>query len=358
MWSERITMGAAEGEARGGPGALQASLTALASGALGPYGLLVRDDGVPAEAASRVRAMAGSGTVAVRELVIPGGERGKTWPMISSIYDTALEAGVARDGWFLAVGGGAVSDAVGFAAATYLRGIRWAVVPTTLLGQVDAAIGGKTAIDLPQGKNLVGAFHLPVWVAIDNALLTSLPPREWRSGFGEVLKCALLMGGSMWTRVQETRPGWEDPGGMADLAEAAARYKCRVVVRDPFEKGERVHLNLGHTVGHAWEQVTAYSGPRHGEAVGVGLVAALRLSERHLGLDPEVRGTVVELLRRWGMPVSLPAGAGSRLLPVLGRDKKVRGGRLRWVLLEAIGTPAVELLPPELVEETLYELEA
>lgn len=358
MWDERIAMGGVEGRVLGGSGAFGEALEAVRRGDLGPRGLLVRDAGLPDEVFRGVTEALQDGPAKVRVLTVPGGEESKTWPVIFSIYDAALAAGVARDGWFLAVGGGALSDAVGFSAATYLRGIRWAVVPTTLLAQVDAAIGGKTAIDLPQGKNLVGAFHLPKWVAIDNAFLASLPVREWRSGFGEVLKCGLLAGDPLWTRVRTARPGWNDPGAMAELSEAAARLKCQVVNRDPFEAGERVTLNLGHTVGHAFEQVTSYAGPRHGEAVGVGCLAALRISERLLGLRPDVREEVAGILETWGMPRTLPVGSVPGILAALGRDKKVRDGRLRWVLLRAVGEPEVAPVPARLVEETLAELQA
>ncbi len=357
MWSEELTMGGTIGRIVGGAGALAAELAKLAGGDLGPVGLLIGDAGVPPELMACVRRTLAGGAVHVKELVIPGGEAGKSWPVISSIYDAALDAGVTRDGWFLAVGGGALSDAAGFAAATFLRGIRWAVVPTTLLAQVDAALGGKTAIDLPQGKNLVGAFHLPSWVAIDPCVLESLPRREWRSGFGEVLKCGLLIGGPVWQRVQEVRPGWEAPAEMSELAEASARHKCQVVARDPYEVGERVTLNLGHTIGHAWEQASRYSGPRHGEAVGVGLLAALRLSERVLRLDPAVRTSVMEVLRRWEMPVRLPAAAHDGILRALARDKKMRDGVLHWVLLRAPGDPVAMSVGIDLVEETLRELE-
>ena len=358
MWSEDLRMGARMGQVVGGPGALEAQLAKLAGGDLGPVGLIVRDVGVPEAVMAGVRAILAGGTVDVQEATVAGGEAAKSWPVIFSIYDAALGAGVARDGWFLAIGGGAVLDAAGFAAATFLRGIAWAAMPTTLLAQVDAAIGGKTAIDLPQGKNLVGAFHLPAWVALDPQVLESLPRREWRSGFGEVLKCGLLMGGRTWERVQEIPPGWEAPAEMVELAEASARHKCRVVAQDPYEAGERISLNLGHTVGHAWEQVSGYAGPRHGEAVGVGLLAALRLSEQVVHLDPAVRAAVHQALGRWGMPTRLPRDSHDGILRALARDKKLRAGALRWVLLRAPGDPVAMPVSMDIVEDALIGLEA
>jgi 3-dehydroquinate synthetase len=278
--------------------------------------------------------------------------------VVSSIYNAALAAGVARDGWMLAVGGGALSDAVGFAAATYLRGVPWAVLPTTLLAQVDAALGGKTAIDLPQGKNLVGAFHLPRAVLIDPLWLATLPEREWRSGFGEVLKAGLLTGGELWQAVETAPPGFLDPEPVTVLVEAAARMKLRVVREDPREAGARAYLNLGHTLGHAWEAWAGFSRVSHGEAVGVGLLGALWLSERVLGLAPGVREATFRVLERWHMPVGIPGVPAGELLAILAHDKKRQDKILRWVLLEQPGVPCLRPVPEELVMEMLAALGA
>jgi len=204
---------------------------------------------------------------------VPAGETAKTLPVVERLW---RELRVPRNSTIVALGGGCVTDTAGFAAATYLRGVDWAPVPTTLVGQVDAAIGGKTAIDLPEGKNLVGAFHWPARVVIDPALLETLPERERREGMSEVVKTGLLAG----------EPLWELPG--PELVRRCAAFKSAVCLRDPDDKGERHILNLGHTFAHALEAAAAYEGVTHGAAVALGLLAALRLSGHPTGVVEEV----------------------------------------------------------------------
>jgi 3-dehydroquinate synthetase len=222
-----------------------------------------------------------------------------------------------------------VTDAAGFAAATYLRGIAWTAVPTTLVGQVDAAIGGKTAVDLPEGKNLVGAFHYPDAVVIDPALLATLPEEERRNGMAEVVKTGLLAGRLVWGLPQD------------EMIRACAAFKAGVCLADPFErKGRREILNLGHTFGHALEAASDYRLP-HGEAVALGLTAALRLSgvDQPDVLDPE--------------PVRVDRG---RAWAALQRDKKAREGKIRLVLLEELGEPVVREAEADEVRAALDEL--
>jgi 3-dehydroquinate synthetase len=355
VWVEHLEAPGQRGDVLGGEGALAALADRLARHELGREGLAVVDEAVGPRALAW---MAERDGLCVSRLLVTGGERLKDWTMISSIYESALRAGVARDGWLLAVGGGALSDAVGFAAATYLRGIPWAAVPTTLLAQVDAAIGGKTGINLPAGKNLVGAFHLPRIVGLDPRWTQTLPPREWRAGLGELLKTALLMGVAEWNTLEAAPRPWEgSPAPMLAWAEQAARFKCQLVARDPHEQGDRILLNLGHTVGHAVEQVADYRGPSHGEAVGLGLLAALRLSEELLGLDAVWRMRLRRVLERWGMPVRLPPRSAAALVAALARDKKRRGGEVRWVLLRHPGEAVVRPVPGALVATALAELE-
>jgi shikimate kinase/3-dehydroquinate synthase len=265
--------------------------------------------------------------VAVYEL--PPGEEAKTLGSISQLW-RYLRA--ERNGVIVAFGGGCTTDAAGFAAATYLRGIRWIAAPTTLVGQVDAAIGGKTAVNLPEGKNLVGAFHWPEWTLIDPALLGTLPERERRAGMAEVVKTGLLAG----------EPLWELPD--AELVRRCAAYKAAVCLRDPYERGERAILNLGHTFAHALEAAGGYE-VTHGEAVALGLVAALRLS----GLDTApVEETLAPQPVRVDRDVAWDA---------LARDKKSRDGRPRLVLLEAPGKPVTGVeLPENQVRAALNEL--
>jgi shikimate kinase/3-dehydroquinate synthase len=240
------------------------------------------------------------------------GEEAKSLGAVERIW---RELRLERNGTIVAFGGGCTTDAAGFAAAAYMRGIRWVAVPTTLVGQVDAAIGGKTAVNLPEGKNLVGAFHWPERTVIDPALLATLPEAERRAGMAEVVKTGLLAG----------EPFWELPD--ADLVRRCAAYKSAVCLRDPHERGERAVLNLGHTFAHALEAAGGYSRVSHGEAVALGLLAALRLS----GLDT---APVEEALAPQPVRVSRDAAWAA-----LARDKKVRDGKPRLVLLEAPGKP-------------------
>jgi len=249
-----------------------------------------------------------------------GGEEAKSLGAVERLW---RELRIGRDGTIVAFGGGCTTDAAGFAAATYLRGVPWVAVPTTLVGQVDAAIGGKTAVNLPEGKNLVGAFHWPERTAIDPALLGTLPESERRGGMAEVVKTGLLAG----------EPLWELPDD--ELVRRCAAYKAAVCLRDPYERGERAVLNLGHTFAHALEAAGGYSGPSHGEAVALGLLAALRLS----GVDT---APVEQVLSPQPVRVDRDAAWAA-----LARDKKSVNGRPRLVLLEAPGKPVTDVELPE-----------
>jgi shikimate kinase / 3-dehydroquinate synthase len=251
---------------------------------------------------------------------LPSGEEAKSLDAVDRIW---RELRLGRDGTIVAFGGGCTTDAAGFAAATYLRGVPWVAVPTTLVGQVDAAIGGKTAVNLPEGKNLVGAFHWPSQTVIDPALLETLPERERRAGMAEVVKTGLLAG----------EPLWELP--LPELVRRCAAYKAAVCLRDPYEQGERATLNLGHTFAHALESAAGYEGLGHGEAVALGLLAALRLS----GLETSA---VEEVLAPQPVRVNREAAWAA-----LARDKKARNGKPRLVLLEALGEPVTGVELPE-----------
>ena len=242
---------------------------------------------------------------------LPSGEPAKSLDAVAPLWD---ELGVRRDGRIVALGGGTTLDAAGFAAATYLRGVDWVAVPTTLVAQVDAAIGGKTGIDLAKGKNLVGAFHLPSRVVIDPAVLATLPEPERRQGLAEVVKTGLLA----------DRPLWELPE--EEMVRACAAFKCAIVLSDPLERGRRAILNLGHTFAHALEAASGYS-VAHGDAVALGLLAALRLSGQPTDVVEEVLAP---------RPVRVDRDAA---WAALGRDKKGRAGRPRLVLLRSPGDP-------------------
>jgi 3-dehydroquinate synthetase/shikimate kinase len=270
---------------------------------------------------------------------VPSGEGAKTLAVCERLWD---ELRVDRGAILAALGGGTTTDAAGFAAACYLRGIAWVPVPTTLVGQVDAAIGGKTAINLERGKNLVGAFHEPVLVAVDPLVLDTLPAEQIREGTAEVVKTGLLAGRELW-RLPRT-----------EIVRACAAFKAAVCLADPTERGRRAILNLGHTFAHALEAAGGYAGPTHGEAVALGLRAALGLSIRHLGLDPAVLEEVEEVLPAEPARVDLETAWNA-----MAYDKKARGGRPRLVLLRAPGEPTFGIeLPDEEIREALAGLVA
>jgi shikimate kinase / 3-dehydroquinate synthase len=232
------------------------------------------------------------------------------------------ELGISRDGTIVGYGGGTTTDLAGFVAATYMRGVRWVSAPTTLVGQVDAGIGGKTAVDLREGKNLAGAFHYPDEVVIDPQLIATLPAEERQAGMAEVVKTGLLAGLETWELPED------------QMIRACAAYKSAVCLADPYEQNRRAILNLGHTFAHALEAASLYT-VRHGDAVALGLLAALRLS----GLPTDVVETVLD-----PRPVSVDR---ERAWDALKRDKKTRDGRIRLVLLEAPGKPVWGLERPE-----------
>ena len=279
------------------------------------------------------------------------GESAKTMAEAERVLRELSRAGMTRDDLLLALGGGVVGDLAGFCAATYQRGVPFVQVPTSLVAQVDSAYGGKTGVDLPEGKNYAGAYHLPVAVIADTSTLASLPREELVAGFVEVVKTGLLAGGDLWERVRSIES--LDPGGLDDVVFDCALYKCEVVAADERDAGLRAALNLGHTVGHAIEAASGYRRYRHGEAVGLGLLAALRLSEA-----PALRDEVEEILARHGLPTSLAAEVGvEKVLDALQRDKKRTSAGVGFVLLSEPGEPRVgQLLDPARVREAVEEL--
>jgi len=267
---------------------------------------------------------------------VPAGERGKQLRIAAQLWASLASSHVGRDGGIIALGGGSVGDVAGFVAATYLRGVRLAQVPTTLLGMADASIGGKTAVDIAAGKNLVGAFHSPDAVFADLAVLATLPPRQLSSGLAEVTKCAFLADresvAQLARSLESVRAG--DLGAILAALTLAAEVKGGIVSQDPREAGLRELLNFGHTMGHAYEAASAYR-VTHGEAVAVGMVYATALAERLALTAPTVRPELEDLLGRAALPTRarLPKGVWSFVL----QDKKARGGKLRWILPRRIG---------------------
>jgi len=270
-------------------------------------------------------------------LQVPEGEKAKSVATAQRLWNEMLAAGGKRDSRLLALGGGSVGDLGGFVAGCFLRGIPFVQLPTTLLAQVDASIGGKTGVDLPGGKNTVGLFHHPFQVVAETAMLTTLPREELRSGLVEVVKMALLLDPSLLERTEADLPELlaGDPEALGPVVAGAAAAKIGVVERDPVEKGERKLLNFGHTLGHALEAALGYASLRHGEAVAYGILFALRLAVRR-GLDPAVARRMAELLARFDLP-PLPPLDAAVLLDPMRRDKKARESGLAWVLPVALG---------------------
>jgi len=266
----------------------------------------------------------------------------KTLDTWRSILDRFVDEGLDRDAVVVAFGGGVVLDMAGFAAATYLRGVSWIACPSTLLAQVDAAHGGKTGVDHPAAKNLIGAFHLPEEVVVDAALLATLPDREVRGGLAEVIKHGVIAAPNLLERA-----GRDDP---AEFVEEAAQVKLDIVARDPKEQGVRRKLNLGHTLGHAIEQASGYR-LHHGEAVALGLRAACFIAERHCGF--EETSAVTEALDRCGLPARTDV-AEEAVFEALRHDKKRKGTRLRWALPATLGDVQIhDDVPDELVHAAL-----
>jgi shikimate kinase/3-dehydroquinate synthase len=264
-----------------------------------------------------------------RVTIMPG-EQSKTIAHAEIVWTELARAGMTRADVVVALGGGVVGDLAGFCAATYQRGVRVVQVPTTLVAQVDSALGGKTGVDLPEAKNYVGAYHQPQAVIADTDTLATLPEEEVAAGYAEVVKTALIAGGELWERV---RAGAEPSSG--EVVTACAHTKLRIVARDERDGGARQALNLGHTVGHAIEAVTGYASYRHGEAVALGLLAALRLSD-----SGDLRAEVADLLRSRGLPTQLRDVDPDAVVMATARDKKRMGeGPVPFVLLSEPGDP-------------------
>jgi shikimate kinase/3-dehydroquinate synthase len=295
--------------------------------------IVVSDETVAALHGAGVPDVAGS-------IEIPPGEEHKNLETAERVWHALVAQGVTRADHLVALGGGVVGDLAGFCAATYQRGIAVVQVPTTLVAQVDSAYGGKTGVDLPEAKNYVGAYHQPLAVLTDPALLQTLPPAELAAGYAEVVKTALIAGGALWDRVARGE-AIDD-----DTIAACARTKLRVVAADERDSGGRQVLNLGHTVGHAIETATGYARYRHGEAVALGLLAALRLS----GQDA-LREVVGELLSNVGLPTRLDGVEPEAVVAATARDKKRTEESVPFVLVEAPGRVSVghAIGAPELV---------
>jgi 3-dehydroquinate synthase len=272
-------------------------------------------------------------------ITLPDGEQHKDWKTLNRIFDALLEHRCERGTTLIALGGGVIGDLTGFAAAAYMRGVPFVQVPTTLLAQVDSAVGGKTAINHPLGKNMIGAFYQPRTVIADTDTLATLPPRELAAGLAEVIKYGFIRDPAFleWLERNMTRLVKREPESLAYAIERSCAIKAEIVGLDEREDGVRALLNLGHTFGHAIEAGTGYGTWLHGEAVGAGMLLAAKLSQK-LGFvsDSDVR-RVEAILRSAGLPVQAPDLGLERYLELMGHDKKVDAGRIRFVLLKRLG---------------------
>ncbi len=300
----------------------------------------------------------------VSHCLLPAGERYKTPNTLQKIYDAALAQRLERSSTMVALGGGVIGDMTGFAAATWLRGISVVQVPTSLLAMVDAAIGGKTGVNHPQGKNLIGAFHQPRLVLIDPQVLKTLPHREFRAGMAEVIKYGVIWDAELFAdleaakRLDQLRYFSEDL--LAEILTRSAQAKAHVVSKDERESGLREILNYGHTIGHAVESLTGYKVVNHGEAVGIGMVAAGKIAVA-LGL-----WTVAEcdrqlaLIEKTGLPTQLPSGMDlDAIVAALQTDKKVKAGQVRFVLPTQIGVVQVtDQVPTSVIHQVLQQMDS
>ncbi len=301
-------------------------------------------------------ALEAAGAACVR-IVVPDGEDYKDWATLNTVFDALLEHRCDRQTALVALGGGVIGDLAGFAAATYQRGVPFVQVPTTLLAQVDSSVGGKTAINHPRGKNMIGAFHQPLAVLADMDTLATLPDRELRAGLAEVIKHGAIRDAGLfgWLETNIERLLARDPEALAHGVRRSVEIKAEVVAADERElAGERALLNFGHTFGHAIEAGVGYGRWLHGEAVGAGMAMAADLSARLGLLDGASVERLRRLLERAGLPVAGPRLDADRYVELMARDKKTRAGRASFILLERLGAAVIRRdVAPEVVRATL-----
>ena len=291
----------------------------------------------------------------VEQLALPDGEAHKTWETLQQIFDTLLARGADRKTVLYALGGGVVGDMTGFAAACYMRGVPFVQVPTTLLAQVDSSVGGKTAINHPLGKNMIGAFYQPQLVLCDLDTLGTLPERELSAGLAEVIKYGPIydLGFLDWIEAHLPALRARDPQALAHAVRRSCEIKAEVVGQDERESGLRAILNFGHTFGHAIEAGLGYGEWLHGEAVGCGMVMALHLSCELGGVEPAFVDRCTRLIEAAGLPVTGPALGADRYLALMRLDKKSEAGEIRFVVIDPPGRAAMRPAPDEVVRRVI-----
>ena len=298
------------------------------------------------------RAMTGVSTSVVS---LPDGEQHKQWPSVSQVLDAMVNARVDRRGVIVALGGGVIGDIAGFAASVYMRGIRYVQVPTTLLAQVDSSVGGKTGINHPSGKNLIGAFHQPSAVVSDTYTLKTLPPRELSAGLAEILKHGLVADAGYFEHMVASTESlrMHDAAALAEAIAGSCEIKASIIARDEREAGERALLNLGHTFGHAIEAMTGYSRWLHGEAVGCGLVLAAKLSSLLGSLAPSDVKTIETAVSRAGLPTRVEGLSALNAIEAMRGDKKADAGQIRFIVLDRIGRASQRAVPQPVLLQAL-----
>ena len=296
--------------------------------------------------------------LSVSSVIIPSGEQSKSFSEYERLLTEALKAGLDRKSVLIALGGGVVGDIAGFVAATYMRGIRFIQMPTTLLAH-DSSVGGKVAINHALGKNMIGAFHQPEAVFYDTEMLFSLPEREWRAGFAEVFKHGLILDHSFFEWLKENVTDFTSINEdlITDVLARSIAIKAKVVSEDEREQGIRAYLNLGHTLGHAIEAVSGYGKITHGEAVVIGIVFAMKLSEKHFHTNLDIP-SLITWVETFGYETVIPADLDrNKLLDVMKKDKKTEAGSIRMVLLKKLGEACVEKIETDVIRSLLNENE-
>jgi 3-dehydroquinate synthase len=321
---------------RGALGSVGARLRALKAG---PRALLVTDPGIARLYGKTVTESLTAAGFSVATFEVPEGEAAKTPAVAAQGWDACVSAGLDRNSTVLALGGGAVGDLAGFVSATYMRGTNFVQLPTTVLAQVDASSGGKTALDHPKGKNMIGAFHQPRLVIVDTATSDTLPPRDYRSGLAEVVKHGIVLEAAYFDDVEASVEAItaRDPATVQRIVAGSCRLKASVVERDELETSLRMVLNYGHTIGHAIEAATGYRQLTHGEAVSLGIAAEAALAVRLGVATAATRERQERLLARLGLPIRMAAVDPAGVLEAMSRDKKARDGQVPVVLAPEIG---------------------
>lgn len=329
---------------------------------LGKKVLLVSNPAIFKHYGERAIAALKAAGLDVNTCILPAGERYKNLNSIQKIYDLALKNRLERSSTIVALGGGVIGDMTGFAAATWLRGINFIQVPTTLLAMVDASIGGKTGVNHPQGKNLIGAFHQPRLVFIDPQVLKTLPVREFRAGMAEVIKYGIIWDAELFAQL-EASPRLDrlrdlPEGLLAEILNRSCQAKADVVSKDEKEAGLRAILNYGHTIGHAIESLTGYRSVNHGEAVAIGMVAAGELAVKLNFWPQEAQERQNAVIKKAGLPTQLPSGIDiEAIIDTLQTDKKVKDGKVRFVLPTQIGAATVtDKVTADFIQQVLQKM--